>query len=196
MSQAPQHTRSEAPPSSTLSNQPVQNAARAQRPITGKALTDNSFTCACLCALAALICLLFSQIGTRAACPTQFDFHDIALRLMPPTQQDPDAAAQRVINYLLRAEFREVDAWQQDDYRVSRMTVAHAAAGHPNAWQFAFWSYYGKTLPAALEAWAERDRATAAMLERVAGQVRAATLPPKKPARPAMRFYTRKGGAA
>lgn len=71
--------------------------------------------------------------------------------------------AERVLEYLARAESREIDPWAQDDIRVSWLTVLYAARGFEQPWEYAFWSYYGKhpskAIPIWLERWAARDAA-------------------------------------
>lgn len=120
------------------------------------------------------------------------DWQSVESQLMPAYEPPRSSSvipeehlSSRIISYLVRAESKETNAWKVDDYRVSRMAVALAYKGTPDPWGFAFWSYYGKTLPKALEAWAERDAYLQACLERVAANVAAEEFkknaPPKKP---------------
>jgi hypothetical protein len=80
--------------------------------------------------------------------------------------------AEGILLYLARAESKEPNAWLADDYRVAWLTVLHASRGLSNPWEFAFWSYYGKTIDKALIAWAERDAQTARELARCAAMVK------------------------
>jgi hypothetical protein len=72
--------------------------------------------------------------------------------------------AERVLEYLARAESREIDPWAQDDIRVAWMAVLYAARGFQQPWEYAFWCYYGKTAAKAIPIWLERDAARDAML--------------------------------
>jgi hypothetical protein len=74
--------------------------------------------------------------------------------------------SERVIEAILKAEWREPDAWERDSYTIARMTVANAARGIPDPWNHAFAFYFGKPYEKALLAWAERDRRIAIELER------------------------------
>jgi hypothetical protein len=105
-------------------------------------------------------------------------FLALELILLHASGQD---LADRVMGRLFQAESRESDPWAQDDYRVAAVTVLYAALGYATPWEYAFWRYYGKTLPKALIEWAERDRRVQAELHRCEQLVAAASLPPKKP---------------
>jgi hypothetical protein len=72
--------------------------------------------------------------------------------------------AERVLEYLAKAESGELDPWAQDDIRVSWLTVLYAARGFERPWHYAFYSYYGKTFEKALPIWLERWAARDAVL--------------------------------
>lgn len=108
----------------------------------------------------------------------------------------------RILEYLEQAELKETDPWRRDDLRVAWKTVLYAAEGRENPWEAAWTSYYGKPLQNALDYWANRDRITAAALERcrlvaeenqrAAENRRLASLPPKKPSQSSFDFEIQK----
>jgi len=122
--------------------------------------------------------LLVDFLANQASTLTPAKFLALELILLHATRQD---LAERILGRLARAESRETDPWAQDDIRVAWKAVLYAALGYPDPWGYAFWDYYGKTLPKALVAWAERDRLIASELRRCEQMVAAASLPPKKP---------------
>ena len=143
-----------------------------------------------------LLVLFFSDFGAK---PT-FDLQEAISRLTsgpmlpgesPRSSRALNGKASEILHhvtaYLLKQEARETNAWKIDDLRIARMTLGFVRQGISDPWNYAFWSYYGKTLPHALEVWGERDRQTTAMLESVAAQVRLEelaalnSLSPKKP---------------
>jgi hypothetical protein len=141
------------------------------------------------------VILFFSEFGTKPPSYQNIDFQAVSSALMGP-QEPPRsstsrltprgrALAERICIHLVNLEDRESDAWKIDDYRVSRMTVGYAAAGNADPWNFAFWMYYGKTLPKALKAWderaAEHERAIARMQQQQAEELAALNSSPKKP---------------
>jgi hypothetical protein len=81
--------------------------------------------------------------------------------------------SEAVLRYLARVEANEANPHLQDDIRIAWMTVLHAASGVCDAWGYSFWSFFGKTYPKALLAWAERDEVNRKALERCAQMVRA-----------------------
>lgn len=72
--------------------------------------------------------------------------------------------AERVLEYLAKAESRELDPWARDDIHVAWLAVLYAARGFVKPWEYAFWSYYGKTPEKAIPIWLERWAARDAML--------------------------------
>ena len=156
---------------------------RAQGPITGSYqqldAAINYATYADDCAgFSVFVTNLLQHVGSFPEAITSRQFFFWELLLLHALRED---FAERVLTFLARAESKTTDPWQADDYRVAWLTVLYAARGHANPWGFAFWSYYGKTLPKALVAWAERDRQTKKELERC-------SLPPKKPAQMEISF--------
>lgn len=86
-----------------------------------------------------------------------------------------NAASERILDYLAAAEFKEIDPWVRDDYRVAWLTVLRCSEIKDyvvlaeNAvlsgkrvgeviWEFSFWMYYGLVPEKALKLWALRDR--------------------------------------
>lgn len=72
--------------------------------------------------------------------------------------------AERVLEYLARAESKELDVWAQDDIRVAWLAVLYAARGFDRPWHYAFWCYYGKTSEKLIPIWLEQEAARNAML--------------------------------
>ena len=87
--------------------------------------------------------------------------------------------ADRVLDYLARAECREIDPWLRDDLRIAWLTVFYAQT-YPHPFAFAHYQILGihpERLQASLEA---RRRAQLGPLYDLVMQT--TSLPPKKPA--------------
>lgn len=72
--------------------------------------------------------------------------------------------SERVMQYLARAESRELDPWAQDDIRIAWQAVLYAARGYEKPWEYAFWFRYGKTYQKLVPIWVEERSKRDAML--------------------------------
>lgn len=135
-----------------------------------------------------LFAFFLSDFGSKPLNLGQIDWDHVTSALMfspGSPEREPDLAPEghptaRALNYLVKAELGELDPWRIDDLRVSRLAIANAYHGIVDPWGFAFWTYYGKTLPKALKIWAEQDAENQRVLARVEARILAESLPPKK----------------
>jgi excisionase family DNA binding protein len=111
-----------------------------------------------------------------ATCNTLADREEGALLWELVRLFDSGQPKSEAILSLAEAELREPEPRFVDDIRIAWLTVLHAASGVCDAWGYSFWSFFGKTYPKALLAWAERDEINRKALERCAEMVRANSL--------------------